>query len=366
MSGPPPVAALSGVARIAVLRANAIGDFILALPALQALRDTYPEARITLLGCQWHADFLAARPGPVDEVVVLPPIPGITAPAGEPVREAPIRQVLDQLRQRNFDIALQLHGGGRYSNPFVLALGARVTAGMRTLDAAPLDRDYAYIPAVHDLMPRAMLLRDCVALAGAHGAMVEPRLHPRAADREECERRLPSLREPFAILQPGATDPRRRWDAARFAAVGDALAARGAQVIVNGSAGEAPITAAVCRSMRAPAIDAAGRLSPGGLCALLERAHVLVSNDTGPAHLARALNRPAVTIYWIGNLHSYGPLTARNQGLAVSYRVHCPVCGLSCIDHRCGHDASFVNDVPADAVIEQACRLYDADAAFAA
>jgi ADP-heptose:LPS heptosyltransferase len=65
------------LSKIAVLRANAVGDFIVALPALQALRDTWPDAEIVLLARAWHRAFLEGRPGPVDRVEVLPPIPAL-------------------------------------------------------------------------------------------------------------------------------------------------------------------------------------------------------------------------------------------------------------------------------------------------
>src|SRR2546430_14707651 len=67
-----------GVRRIAVLRANALGDFIFALPALEALRAAYPQAEIVLLAKKWHATFLQGRPGPVDRVIVVPPYPGVS------------------------------------------------------------------------------------------------------------------------------------------------------------------------------------------------------------------------------------------------------------------------------------------------
>src|SRR6266851_7516846 len=73
-----------GVRRIAVLRANALGDFIFALPALEALRAAYPQAEIVLLAKKWHATFLQGRPGPVDRVVVVPPYPGVSEEPGTP------------------------------------------------------------------------------------------------------------------------------------------------------------------------------------------------------------------------------------------------------------------------------------------
>ncbi|MGE5223226.1 MAG: glycosyltransferase family 9 protein, partial [Omnitrophica WOR_2 bacterium] len=60
------------IQKIAVLRANNLGDFVLTLPALQALRRTFPQAEIVLLGQEWHSGFLKDRPAPVDRVVVVP------------------------------------------------------------------------------------------------------------------------------------------------------------------------------------------------------------------------------------------------------------------------------------------------------
>jgi len=67
------------VRKIAVVRANGIGDYVFSIPALAALRRTYPDAEIVLLGKPWHAAFLAGRPGPIDRVAVVPDYPGVGA-----------------------------------------------------------------------------------------------------------------------------------------------------------------------------------------------------------------------------------------------------------------------------------------------
>ncbi|MEV0379269.1 glycosyltransferase family 9 protein [Nonomuraea sp. NPDC050643] len=136
-------ALVGGVRRIAVLRANALGDYLLAVPALESLRRAYPDARLTLLGTPWHAEFLTGRPGPVDDVVALPPISGVSTV--EPGHAAP-GELCDELRGRGFDLAVQIHGGGRFSNPFVRGLGARVSAGMCAPGAPRLDR---WVPYTH-------------------------------------------------------------------------------------------------------------------------------------------------------------------------------------------------------------------------
>src|SRR3978361_102591 len=103
------------IKKIAVLRANALGDYIFVLPALQALRETFPNAEIVLLGRAWHKEYLEGRPGPVDRVIVVPPYPGISEREGF----IPDPQVLDlffgQMKHEQFDLAFQLHGGGRNS-----------------------------------------------------------------------------------------------------------------------------------------------------------------------------------------------------------------------------------------------------------
>jgi ADP-heptose:LPS heptosyltransferase len=93
---------------------------------------------------------------------------------------------------------------------------------------------------------------------------------------------------PLVLIQPGASDPRRRWPAARFAALADALIAEGAQVAVNGTADEAALVADVIGAMRHGALDLSGKLTVSDLCGVLERCTLVVSNDTGPLRIPQA------------------------------------------------------------------------------
>ena len=156
------------------------------------------------------------------------------------------------------------------------------------------------------------------------------------------------------MLQPGASDPRRRWSPGRFAAVGDALAAHGVVVAINGTEAEAEVVEQVRAAMRHDAIGLTGMLSLGGLCGLLERANVMVSNDTGPLHLALAIGTPCVGIFWHTNLADGMPLRPSLLRAAMSARLHCPVCGIDNRTVRCAHAASFVDDVPVGEVMNMA------------
>lgn len=345
---------IPGVAKIAVLRANAIGDFVFALPALEALRAAYPDAEIVYLGQPWHAAFLAGRPGPIDRVVVVPSSRGVND-AGEPVSAAELEDFFAAMRAERFDLALQLHGGGANSNPFVLQLGARATAGTRSEQAPPLDR---WIPYVY-FQKEIVRWLEVVGLVGAAALDLDPHLAVTPRDRAEAERVVPADERPLVVLHPGAGDPRRRWPPEKFAAVGDALARRGARVIVNGIPRERALAEAVMRGMREPAESVCGRLSLSGFLGLLARSRLVVSNDSGPMHLATAVGVPTVGIYWCFNVINGGPATRAWHYPAVSWRLRCPLCDTPYPEESCDCTGSFVAEVPVAEVLSHALDLYD-------
>jgi ADP-heptose:LPS heptosyltransferase len=341
------------VHRIAVLRANALGDLLLTLPAFEALHATYPNAELVLLGREQHRELLEGRPGPLDRIIAIPhgamgdeTAPGQCSPEE---REAFWRSVADD----RWDIAVQLHGGGRNSNGVLLRLGARVTVGARTPDAPPLDRWLPYREWQHESVRQLEL----TALVGAGTGPLDPRLEVTERDREAAAA-VVSNDGPLLVLHPGATDPRRRWPMERFAELGDVFAAHGASVVVTGHGTEADLAAEVVARMRCEAVDVAGRLSLPGLVGLLSRARLVVSNDTGPLHLARVLGTPSVGIFWFGNLVTAGPLTRAHQLPLISWRTACPECGADNSVARCQHDPSFVGDVSLDAVLSTGLDLW--------
>jgi ADP-heptose:LPS heptosyltransferase len=333
-----------------VLRANAIGDFIFTLPALDALRAAYPDAEIVLLARRWHAEFLRDRPGPVDRVVVVPRSRGANGGETEADDADELERFFAAMRAEQFDLAVQLHGGGRHSNPFVRRLGARVTVGLRAPDAPPLDRWLPYIYFQHEYVRYL----EVAALAGAKPVALEPRVRVTDRDRAEAASRVPESSRPLAVLHPGAGDPRRRWPPERFAAVADALADAGARVGVIGTASERPIVEAVLNAMRSDGLNLCDRLSLGGLAGLLSRAAVVVSDDSGPLHLAFAVGARAVGIYWCFNLFTSSPLTRARHHPFTSWQLHCPECGQSCTDGRCEHTSTLVGTIPVEGVRDAA------------
>ena len=353
----------SDVERIAVLRAGGLGDFLFALPALHALRETYPGSEITVLGAPMHAELMLGRPGPPDRVMVVPPVEGVRPGASDP---AHVAAFLDEMRASDFDLAVQLHGGGRNSNPFVQQLGARHTIGTRTPDAAALERTTPYLYYQNEFV-RGL---EVAALAGARPSRYgyEPVLArtPGASGLRVLQREGIQVQgRPLVVMHPGASDPRRRWPAEHFARIAAELSAVGAAVVVVGEAGERQLCDAVVHGAQqrdAAAASVAGRLDLGELAAVLGDADVVIANDSGPRHLAHALGTATVGVYWIGNLINAGPLTRAHHRVHLGWTTHCPVCGVDCTAEnpasaRCEHDVSFVAEVPWPEVLSSALDL---------
>jgi ADP-heptose:LPS heptosyltransferase len=353
---------VEGVGKLAVLRANAVGDYIVSLPAIQALRAAYPAAELVLLGAGWHAGFLAGRPGPVDRCLTVPPTAGVRDDR-PPASPAEVEVFFDRMRAERFDLAVQLQGGGRHSNPFVGRLGARVTAGSRAPDAPALDRTVPYTHHQHEIHR----FLEVAGLVGATPVSFAPRLQVTANDRAEASAALTGDDRPLVVLHPGANDPRRRWPVERLAAVGSELARKGARLAVVGTTAERALVDRLLDALDNDAADLAGRLRLGGLAGLLERATLLVGNDSGPRHLAAAVGTATVAVYWCVSLGSYGPLYRARHRAPTSWRLRCPVCGANGLTDDCrpDHQASFVADVTIDQVLAEALDLLATETARA-
>lgn len=349
---PRPALVPFNVRKIAVLRANGMGDMIFAMPAMAALRTAYPDAEIVLLGKEWHIQFFRNRPGPVDRVIAVPPYPGVGAYEDVSQDRPDLDDFFDAMSREGFDLALQMHGGGRNSNPFVRRLGARLTAGLRTPDAVALDR---WVPYIY-FQPEVIRYLETVALVGAEPVGLEPHLCVTSRDVEESYRWVSPDDRPLVVLHPGATDGRRRWSPVKFGAVGKILSDQGFRVVVTGTPEEDELIQSVLQAMDGPG-EGVSTLSLQGLIGLLSRARLGVSNDSGPLHLAGALGVSTVGIYWCGNVITAAPLTRARHRPVLSWRLNCPSCNRNTINDNCDHRTSFVDDILVEQVIAQCFDL---------
>lgn len=362
----PPGERLADVRKIAVLRGGGIGDLLFALPAITALAATYPDAEVTLLGAP-AARLLDGRTGAPHRIVKLPVAPGVHEPRGAESDPAAVERFLAEQRAEGYDLVAQMHGGGRFSNPFAAALGARCTIGTRTDDALALDRSLPYVYFQHEVMRWL----EVAGLVGAPPVDLEPRLLVTADEHARGRERLGAAPR-TVVVHPGATDPRRRWPVERFAAVAAELTRAGARVAVIGDDSERALAdafaaGAVAAGAAVVPLNLAGELPFAELPGLLAAADLCIANDSGPRHLAQAVGTATASVFWCGNLLNAGPLGRGRHRAQLSWTTHCPVCGRNSTQvgwtaPRCEHDLSFVTDVDAEAVLADARALLEAPA----
>lgn len=345
------------VREIGVLRGGGLGDLLFAVPALEALAAAYPAARITLLGTPTAPAVLRGRTDAVHAFEELPVAPGVRD-AGP---DAPTREDFAARLTGRFDLAVQLHGGGRNSNPFLLRLGARHTVGTATEDAELLERWVRYVYYQHEVL-RAL---EVVSLAGAAPVTLDPRVHVTDDERAAVRVRL-GVQDRLVAIHPGATDPRRRWSPDRFAAVARARLAAGDDVVLVGDPSDVPaasaIRAALPEGSAGRVHDLTGTLPLADLPAVLAAADVMVGDDSGPRHLAVAVGTPTVGVFWFGNVVNAGPFDRGRHRVHLAYVTRCPVCGVDVTQvgwtaERCAHDPSYVDAVQPEAVLADVADL---------
>ena len=350
-----PGALIPDVRRIAVLRANGIGDYVVSEPALSALREAYPGAEITLLGAAHHAALLGGRPGPVDRVVELPLVSGVRVKSDLPdASPEELEAWCAGQRAYGYDLAVQLHGGGGSSNPLLLRLGARVSVGAAAPGAPRTERWVPYTAYQHD----TVRWLEVVAAAGARTVRLEPEVAVTEADLAASAAVVPHDERPLVVVHPGATDARRCYPEDRLGRVARALADDGARVVVIGGPGDADRVAAVADGFGGPVETVVGGLSLGGLVGTLARASLMIGNDSGPRHLAGAVGTPTVGVFTYANLADVAPLTRTWHRVLVSWHGGCQVCGMRVLDGWCGHHASATHDVAEAEVLEAARELW--------
>jgi ADP-heptose:LPS heptosyltransferase len=326
--------------RVAVLKASRIGDFLCTVPALRALRARLPEAEITLITLPMLRD-LAVRSPYVDRYAPFPGFPGIAEQLFEPRRTVAF---LREMQARRFDLAIQFQGSGSYSNPFLMLLGARAAAGF-TRDGLPTGRLDASIPLPqegHEIQRMLAL----TTFLGASPQGIRTEFPLTSADHAAAEALLAGLAQPLIGLHPSARDQTRRWMPDRFGHVGAALQAEfGGTIIVIGEKADwelAERVAAVAKHLGGATLSLAGKTSLPVLGAVIARLAVLVTNDSGPAHIAYALGTPSVTVFGGADPQRYGPpLPGLHR--VVAHPIDCRPCGYA----TCPIGLPCLEDVPA-------------------
>ncbi|MCW2899816.1 MAG: glycosyltransferase family 9 protein [Streptosporangiaceae bacterium] len=338
---PVPPLADPAVRRVAFLRARVgLGDLLCWVPALRALRRARPDVRTTVITWAETAPVLARFSRYIDELLPFSGYPGIP---DRPPDRAGLARLLSAAAERHFDLVLQAYGDRVAANEACERIGRSAGARVGGFAAAGFPGcGELYLPypgQVHEVHRHLALLRH-LGVPWHDDALEFRELPADTAAFAALARRHGLAPGRYAVLHPGASAPTRRWPPAHFAAVADELSSRGLRVVVSGLAAERNLARDVVRHSRCRPVDLTGVTTLGALAALLRNAALLVSNDTGAAHLAAATGTPSVTLFMAGDPVRWAYRHDRHR--AVRAGVACSPCPhLSCpIDLRCAHELS--------------------------
>ncbi|MDG4830227.1 glycosyltransferase family 9 protein [Solwaraspora sp. WMMD1047] len=260
---------------ILVLRALGVGDLATAVPALRGLRAAYPDRTLALAAPGWLAP-LVGLVGAVDRLIPLDGLPGAGLPARSPYR------------------AVNLHGRGPQSHELLLATRPGRLIAFRCPAAGH--------PGGPDWTADEHEVRRWCRLLDWYGVPTDP---------TDLTLRPPGPRPVpvgATVLHPGGKDALRRWSPSRFARLAGRLARSGHRVVVTGSAGERELAERVAADAGLPADRVlAGRTGLLDLAALVAGARLVISADTGVAHLATGYGTPSVVLFGPIRPDHWGP-----------------------------------------------------------
>lgn len=311
--------------RILLVRCDGIGDLICSIPAIAALRCAYPKAVIDIVVSPWCADIAACIPY-LDEVLVydswaynaLRQEGNKTFGLGDEISFA------RAIRMRSYDLKVDLRGDLLTILPMFFwgpgKLVARATRGGGPL----LDR--VIPPAAANRRHESEKTLDLI------GSILGKTIAGFPGDLQIPETSLQSTREMFSnynlnpektiLFAPGAQWKWRQWPTEHFQALAEKLIGRGMQVAISGSKAQRASLQAICpKPYSADVVNLCGRLSLTEFAAACGLCKAIVAVDSGPAHIARAMNARGVVLFGPADVERFGPHNSRLQMI----RKECPL-----------------------------------------
>ena len=284
--------------KILFIQLSALGDTILAIPAIRAVRHAFPNAEFTVLASPTNLNYLTHCPY-IDKRIRF---------------RTPGSELFGQLRQEGFDWAIDLEHWPRLSALLAYASGAPMRVGFRTRDQY---RHFLFTTSVPHTAGRHEVRNflDLVARLGCPTLEFGLEVWYSESEQTWVHQTLTaegvSLEGPLFILHPEAGrrgEPRRRWSPERYVALANALVARyDGQIVLTGAPGEVAVSQEIAKRTKHRAVMLAGQTDVNQLAALFAAATLVVSGNCGPMHLAAAAGTRVVGLHGPTNFAQWGP-----------------------------------------------------------
>jgi heptosyltransferase-2 len=339
--------------KILIRGTNWVGDAVISIPAMREIRRLFPDAHISLLVRPWVQDIYSAVDF-VDEILQYDKHGIHQGLAG-------FRTLIGDLRNRRFDLAILLQnafeaaliawcariprriGYARDARSLLLTNACKIDPAVRQVHQA-----YYYLGILSGLGLLEQRLWECQDYS------LNISIGIREADQRAARKILRSggiAEEQVVVgINPGAYyGEAKRWFPDCYAGVADALAARyGARIVLFGSSTDLPVVEEVAAHMQHPSLVLAGRTTLGQLIALIKECHLLITNDSGPMHLAAALDVPQLALFGSTSEIATGPLSL--NATVIKHPVECNPCFL----RKCPTDFRCMKGISTQQVLEAA------------
>ncbi len=313
--------------KILIRGPNWVGDAVLAIPAMKALRKRFSDAEITLLVRPWVAGLFTSAPF-VDRVWSEP----------KPSRLGDWTRIARAIRSGRFDLALLL------PNSFESALMMYVSRVPKRIGYATDGRGWMLTNSItpggvarHQVDYYLELVKTLSSNTARPSIEIEATAQERSTARTLLKNEGIASDAAFLVLNPGAAyGSAKRWHEDRFAKTAGLLAKElRLQIALIGSEAERPIAEQIAAQIPRRSIVLNGKTSLETLIGVLAEASLMITNDSGPMHIAAALGIPTVAVFGSTDERVTGPCGARTR--IVKKPVECSPCLLrDCpIDHRC-------------------------------
>uniref|UniRef100_B8HSR7 lipopolysaccharide heptosyltransferase II n=1 Tax=Cyanothece sp. (strain PCC 7425 / ATCC 29141) TaxID=395961 RepID=B8HSR7_CYAP4 len=332
------------------IRLDSLGDVLMTTPAFRALKAAHPDRQLTLLTSPQSAAVAPLIPE-IDRVMTYAaPWMKATPPRADAGHD---RAFIQQLGQQQFDGAIIFTVFSQNPLPAAwLCYLADIPRRLAHCHENPYQLLTDWIPdpePAQGIRHEVQRQLDLVAQIGCFTKDQRLSLHIPQRDRQTVIQHLATLgvelTRPWLLIHPGATAPSRRYAPNRFAAVADRLFLEGYQILLTGTQPEQPLIEQIQQQMAGPSFSLLDRLNLAELAALIALSPLLITNNTGPAHLAAAVGTPVIDLYALTN-PQHTPWQVPHRVLF--HDVDCKYCFKSICPQQHHHCLSLLT--PADVV----------------
>jgi len=320
----------TNVKRLLIIRPDHLGDVLLSTPAIQAIKRKRPDMSIHVLCGEWSADLLANY-DEIDLVLTLR-FPGFqrhaSSAAGNPWLLA--AKSAQMLRQIGYSSAIIMRRDHWWGAMLAFLAGIRERIGYNLPNVAPFLTTALQYQNQHAVKQNLRLAEPWIGAAASD----EPikLVYPlEADDRSYIDKYLAEWRinpnQPIICIHPGSGADIKLWQAEKWAKAADMLAAQfSAAIILTGSSSEAALISDIAAKMKESAYIIAGSTNIGQLAALYQRSLLVLGPDSGPMHLAAAVDTPTVTLFGPADPAEFAPWGSPRRHAILTSHIGCRPC----------------------------------------